>query len=265
MSEAMCQSEGCVRDRGAAQVRPSAGEGLRVCVECLNRLQRNLKAVPELYNCCEKVLATPPAKAERVSRSRSFGIALNVMAIDARDLLRSRLSSWSDLVVTERQCTAPARTIAAMASFLQLNAVWLCAHSAAPDVVSEIAEAVAMARQAAFPHWARKFRVGPCVERDCDGFLFAVIQSGERLLPSEVRCEADRDHVWPAYQWRELDRRVNQKPAGGTRWLTVGEVAQLWGLSTSNVYRLASVHSWRRRVSGRRVFYYEVDVAESVK
>ncbi|WP_341716421.1 hypothetical protein QQG74_20685 [Micromonospora sp. FIMYZ51] len=239
-----------------------AEDGLRVCAECRRGFERDLTALPELYGLCEKVLATPVSKGERVTRSPGYGISLNLIAVDARDLVRARLSSWADLVVDERECTPPERTIPALSGFLLRHTRWLCAHSAASDAVCEIAETAAEARSAAYPRWSRKFRVGGCVEPGCGGHLFAVIRSNDRLLPSEVRCEANPEHVWPAHQWRELDRRVNS--IGAARWLTVAEVAQLWKLSTSNVYRLASVHNWRRRVSGRRVFYYEHDVVESV-
>jgi predicted DNA-binding transcriptional regulator AlpA len=242
-------------------------DGLRVCVVCLSGAQRDLSALPGLYHSCERALTASASapKTQRVSRSLSYGIALNVGAVDARDLVRSRLLSWCDLVVDERGCTPPDRSVAALSTFLHRHIRWLCAHSAAYDAVTEIAEMASAARSAANPHRSRKFRVGPCVEAGCDGDLIAVIHSSDRLLPSEVRCAADSQHVWPATRWRELDRRVNNWDAGSTRWLSVTEVTQLWGLSTSNVYRLASIHDWRRRVRGRRVLYYEPDIVESVK
>jgi hypothetical protein len=241
-------------------------DGLRVCVNCFNDAQRNLAALPGLYDSCESALTGSGSapKSQKVSRSLSYGIALNVVAVDARELVRSRLVSWADLVVDERGCALPDRSVAALSTFLQRHVRWLCAHGAAYDAVTEFAEMASAARKAADPNWSRRFRVGPCAEAGCDGDLIAVIRSSDRLLPSEVRCAADPQHVWPASRWRELDRRVNTWDADSTRWLSVVEVAQLWGLSTSNVYRLASIHDWRRRVRGRRVLYYERDIVESV-
>ncbi len=206
-----------------------------------------------------------PQKGEKVSRQPGRGISLNSSAVEARDFVRARLLAWSDLVANERACAAPDRSVAAMAAFLHRHAHWLCAHTAAADVVAEIAETAATAKRAAYPHRVRKFRVGPCVEQRCGGSLVAVIQPHEQLLPSELRCDVDPEHAWPAHRWRELDRQVSrQNASGGERWLTVVEVSKLWGLSTSNVYRLASVNAWRRRADGRRVYYYEADVLQSV-
>lgn len=243
-----------------------AGQGrLHVCGTCFDRFRQNLTSLPRLYRQCEEMLTVSPQKGERVSRQLGRGISLNSSAVEARDGVRARLLAWSDLVATERACAAPDRSVEAMTAFLLRHAHWLCAHTAAADVVAEIDETTARAKRAAYPHRTRKFRVGPCVEQQCDGSLVAVIQSHEQLLPSELRCDIAPEHTWPAHRWRELDRRVSrQNSSGGERWLTVVEVSKLWGLSTSNVYRLASVNSWRRRANGRRVYYYEADVLQSV-
>lgn len=239
--------------------------GLCVCESCFAEFKRNLISLPRLYRQCEEMLTVSPQKGEKVSCQPGRGISLNSSAVDARDSLRARLLAWSDLVAVERGCAAPDRSVDAMVAFLYRHAFWLCAHTAAGDVVTEVAETAATAKRAAYPKGTRKFRVGRCVEPQCVGHLIAVIQPHEQLLPSEVRCDVDSEHAWPAHRWRELDRRVDrQSNSGGNRWLTVVEVSKLWGLSTSNVYRLASVNSWRRRASGRRVYYYEADVLQSV-
>ncbi|MEU1128292.1 helix-turn-helix domain-containing protein [Streptomyces sp. NPDC005900] len=151
-----------------------------------------------------------------------------------------------------------------MASFLYRHAHWLCVHPAAGEVVAEFAETKAAAKRVAYPVQIRKFQVGSCVELDCGGSLVAAIQTDDQLTPSEVRCDADPRHVWPAQQWRELDVRVAGQKNSGGRWLTVKEVSHFWRLSVSNVYRLASENSWRRRTKGRRVYYFEADILASV-
>ncbi|MFF7636220.1 helix-turn-helix domain-containing protein [Kitasatospora sp. NPDC008050] len=151
-----------------------------------------------------------------------------------------------------------------MASFLRRHADWLCSHDAAVDAVAEMAETAAAARRVINPSRVRKFRVGPCVMGDCEGELVAAVRAGADLLPGEVRCDATPEHVWSAYQWRELDRRVSQRHEIGAPWLTPREVAELCQTSMSNVYRLASEKSWRRRTNGRRVLYAKADVLASV-
>lgn len=269
---AQCRS--CKADLAGAPDGTGAGAprteqaSLRVCGRCFEGFRRNLFALPGLYRQCEEMLTVTPRKGEKVSRTVSRGISLNSMAMDARGVIRARLLAWSDLVAAERPCPAPDRSVQAMARFLRANAAWLGAHPAAGDAVDEIAETTAAARRAAYPDHTRRFRVGPCIEPGCGGDLVAVIQPYDQLLPSEVRCDIDPEHTWPAHRWRELDRLVGRRnaqlTARGERWLTAAEVSSLWGLSTSNVYRLASVNSWRRRANGRRVYYYEADVLQSV-
>lgn len=256
-----CRS--CEHD--VARMRQAGQDRLRVCGSCFDQFRQNLTSLPRLFRQCEEMLTVSPQKGERVSRQLGRGISLNSRAVDARDSLRVCLRAWSDLVAAERNCAAPDRSVDAMAAFLHRHARWLCAHAAAGDVVAEITGAAATAKRVAYPSRTRKFRVGSCVEPQCGGSLVAVIQPHEQLLPSELRCDITSEHTWPAHRWRELDRRVSrQNASGGERWLTVVEVSKLWGLSTSNVYRLASVNSWRRRANGRRVYYYEADVLQSV-
>jgi predicted DNA-binding transcriptional regulator AlpA len=256
-----CEVDGCTQNAAADSPAPRlALDGLRVCTVCRSRFEKDLIAVPRLFHACEQMLTVSTQTHVKVSGKGRPGIALNIAAVEARDALRARLRGWCDLVVTERACTAPARAVPSMAGFLLRHIDWLCAHSAAGDALSEIAEAAAMARRAADPARARRFSVGPCVESDCRGNLVALVHPKSQLLPGEVRCDEDPGHVWPAHRWRELDRLVSHQNTIGNRWLTVGEVAQLWNTSTSNVYRLASEHHWRRRTNGRRVYYYEADV-----
>jgi hypothetical protein len=205
------------------------------------------------------LVSRPPR--EKVSGRDEHGITA---ALEAADLLRARLVSWCDLVVAERGCAGPRRSVGAMAEFLCRHSDWLCAHPAAGDVLAEVNESARDARRAAYPHLRREFAVGPCVEPDCDGTLVANTGPDEWPLPGEVRCEANPVHVWPAHRWRELDRQVHRGDPARNRWLAVADVAGRWNLSTGNVYRLASVHGWRRRTAGRRVFYYENDVAVTV-
>ncbi|MFH8349505.1 helix-turn-helix transcriptional regulator [Streptomyces sp. NPDC018045] len=243
---------------------------LLICARCFDGFRRHLKSLPALYRQCENMLAAAPQEGQKVSGTRSFGIKLNAVAVEARDTLRARLLAWCDLVAAERVPdpadggAPPERTVEAMTSFLLRHAAWLCGHPAAGDVVTEIAETAATATRAAYPQQTRRFRVGPCVEVSCGGSLVAVIRADEQLLPSEVRCDVDTQHVWPAHQWRELERQVTRQSQSGLRWLTAKEVSQLWRLSISNVYRLASENSWRRRTSGRRVYYFKADVLASV-
>lgn len=47
-------------------------------------------------------------------------------------------------------------------------------------------------------------------------------------------------------------------------WLTAGELAHLMRWSQRYVYKMASVHGWRRVREGRTVRYHWHDVADTV-
>lgn len=262
MLAGLCEAAICCCDDTNSPRRAAAG--LRVCTSCRNRFTTSLQAMPSLYRACEQALTSSAPTQEKVSGRRPYGINLNAATVDARQLVRKLLVSWCDLVVSERACAWPVRTVPATARFLYRHADWLCAHPAAGDAVSELAELTAAARRAAFPSWTRKLRVGPCVHNGCDGSLIAFVRSDEQLLPSEVCCDVDTGHAWPAHLWRELDREVSGRSERAIRWLSVAEVTRLWNTSATNVYRLASEHAWRRRTAGRRVYYHESDVAASI-
>ncbi|WP_405976490.1 helix-turn-helix domain-containing protein [Streptomyces sp. NBC_00988] len=260
-----CQSEACPScqaELSRATQRPTGQ--LIVCVSCFEKFRADLLAVPDLYRRCEAALATAPPDAERVSGTRSFGIKLNTAAVEARDLVRARLRSWSEFVKAEHGCAPSSPSVTGLASFLRGHADWLCSHEAGGDAVAEMAETTAAVRRIVDPNRVRRFRVGRCVTGDCEGSLVAAVQASADLLPGEVRCDVDPEHVWTSYQWRELDRQVSQRHQSGLPWLTPRQVADLCQTSMSNVYRLASEKSWRRRTDGRRVLYAKADVLASV-
>lgn len=246
--------------------RPSRDTGgSRVCRRCHVRFGRHLRALPSLYRLCEQLLTSPGRHEERVSGGGTYrGIPLDTAVLETLELLRVRLVAWCDLVVSERRCQSPGRSVEATATFLHRHLDWLCAHPAAADAVSEMGEATEAARRVADSRWTRRFSVGACVEPDCIGTLDAYIRYDERLLPSKVQCSLNPDHSWPAHRWRELDRRVSRQWRAGTRWLSVAEVARYWSLSVGNVYRLASVHKWRRRTIRGKVVYLEADITSTL-
>lgn len=49
------------------------------------------------------------------------------------------------------------------------------------------------------------------------------------------------------------------------RGLTAGDVAKIWELSVSQVYRLANDRGWRRYRQGRQVFYHPEDVTRAME
>ncbi|MCF2436234.1 hypothetical protein LV779_25360 [Streptomyces thinghirensis] len=191
----------------------------------------------------------------------------NTAAAEARAAVVGVLRSWAAVVVDGRRIRLPQGTahrssvmVGELADFLARHADWLMAHDAAGDVSEEVARLVRRARRVIDPEPLRRVTIGTCVEPDCRGGLTATVQPSRSQLPAEIICDADQSHRWLGHEWLQLSRRLAQgrrpttAPAASTpseaesvRWVTAGDVAQLWGIATGSVYRHASEQQWRRR------------------
>lgn len=67
----------------------------------------------------------------------------------------------------------------------------------------------------------RKFKVGRCPGMtnglQCPGSVRATVRSDDDLLPSELACDAVPRHVWPAGEWRVLERRLHASATAARR------------------------------------------------
>jgi hypothetical protein len=191
------------------------------------------------------------------------GMPFNAAAADVRATILAVLGSWSGMVAEQRGVTAPRRTVSALAKFLGVHMDWIATHSAAGDATQEVAQLVRWARRVAYPDAVRRVPVGACVDADCPGELIALLHSADPLLPTEITCNADPRHSWPAYRWIQLSRRLQVAPtstAPVARWLSAADISRLWRLPTGSVYRLASECRWRRRSQAGRTYYDSTDV-----
>ncbi|MET8755722.1 hypothetical protein ACFXPI_31145 [Streptomyces sp. NPDC059104] len=265
---ALCHGEGC---RGAgADGRPrrrTVRDG-RLCRTCRDHLSAGLGELAHLYEECGRVLGgtTPGSLRERTSGGELPGLPFNGAAADVRARMVSVLGSWGGLVAQERGFPAPPRTVADLTAFLQRNADWIAAHPAAAEASEEIARLVRSGRRAAFPEPARTFRLGDCPEPGCPGGLALSVRDADRTAGRAVVCDADPAHRWTSDRWSELSDSLEAGRAPGAaapateRWLTAGDIAQLWHTPTGTVYRLASEERWRRRNRAGRTYYSESDV-----
>lgn len=101
----------------------------RLCVACRDRLDQQLRGLPDLYTALE--------------RTRVPGVPLSPRMVELRVAFRGVLASWSQLVAGGRGVARPVRSVAGMAEFLSRHADWLGAHPAAAEVAAEIGELVA--------------------------------------------------------------------------------------------------------------------------
>ncbi|MFK4070885.1 hypothetical protein [Streptomyces sp. NPDC029674] len=251
-----CEGVDCVRGRDGAV----AVEGLRLCPGCLRLLARRLQELPCLYEELAQRLGGGGGTGvrERVSGGPGLpGMPFNGAAADVRASIMATLGSWAGLVSAQRRVPAPERSVERLASFLLLHGAWLAAHPAATEVTGEISRLAAAARRVGRERAPRRVRVGPCVSEGCGGTLVADFRGAGGDSCTAIRCDADAEHAWSGELWTELRRALRGQ---GERWLTAGDVARLWSVSTGTVYRLASEQHWRRRSRAGRTSYAESDV-----
>jgi hypothetical protein len=267
-----------------------AAGGYRLCAGCHRRLALGIRALPDLYRDCERVLGGASAKGlrERTSGGPLPGLPFNPAAAEARAAILAVLGSWSGLVAQERRLAPPERSITQLSVFLLRHADWLAAHPAAAEATREVARLVTRARRVAHPEQVRRIGLGDCVEPGCGGTLSATVRTGAPAAYPTVQCDADPRHTWAGHQWTALRRLMPRHaaaargepapapapatasapapapaPASATavaeRWLTAADIARLWSTPVGTVYRLASEQRWRRRQRSGRTYYSEAD------
>lgn len=205
-----------------------AADGLRLCPVDVTRLGANAVKAATLYD--ELALALRPTTAGGGHSANAPGPASPPRdpVMDARADIRAVLTSWAKLVGEERGIELPWRwvvqilpdgfigpparvrrpddTIAAVGRYLAKHAEWLAAQEFAGEAADELADLAGRAWGLAYPSGTRTVVVGPCPL--CDGTLTAIVRTVDRVLPSEVVCDAEDEHRWAADQWRQLDRLV---------------------------------------------------------
>lgn len=205
-----CVSLRCRRDAetGALQPRLAAARSL-LCGHCRDRLDQQLRNLPDLYVEMEQSLNAAVQTNERVSGGRTPGIPLSPRTVEVRAAIRGVLASWAQLVVDERKVSRPIRNVAGMAEFLRRHVDWLGAHPVAAEISSEIGELVAAASQLVHTEASWRVVVAKCSDPECAGDLVAWMRPFDSNLPSEIKCTHNRDHAWPAHRWGSLRRYLN--------------------------------------------------------
>lgn len=181
-----------------------------LCWGCRNRMERAIAETPALDTDLELALTqASKAKGEHITHRRDPGLVLNDHAMDARIAIRQTLAAHIRMVVDERNLTTwPRDTVPAMATWLLAHVNWLAAHEAAHEWAREWDQLRRDARRAAHPSGIRRFDLFPCVEHDCPGTLTVILRPHDDLLPSEITCDHNNEHVWSSGKWMALGRRV---------------------------------------------------------
>lgn len=106
---------------------------IRLCGTCRNGLERDLHALPKLYEDLAQALATTSASGQRVTGTSSEPLPINPAVADHRDQIRHDLTWWTLYIADQRGLTLPAKTVAKMADWLGLHVDWIAAHADAAE------------------------------------------------------------------------------------------------------------------------------------
>lgn len=228
---------GCTGDSCRGCVPRTAGEGLRLCLLCVRRLEQDAIAAARLFDAlAEQLLPTRTTSGSGSGNTGlSIGLTLDDRAVTERAAIRAVLTSWVKLISEERRISLPLRTLMsieprpagfigpmrllshstpddttyAMGAYIARHGRWLATHSAAGDAADELATlAHGAARGVAYPEGTRRVTISPCPNGGCAGELRAVIRDVDSLLPSEIVCTLDPDHTWTTAQWHRLGRQL---------------------------------------------------------
>ncbi|MDX3691336.1 hypothetical protein PV726_13515 [Streptomyces europaeiscabiei] len=244
-----------------------------LCASCRDSLAQILRALPRLYEECERLLAGAERPRERTGGGTGTqrGIPLNTAAVEVRADMLATLASWSGLMAEESDESGPERTVTELARWLVARLLRLAAHPAVGDFSAELHRLAVAAREVVSPDGSQRVEVGRCVAAGCDGRLVAWSAAGPGGL-GEIRCDSDPDHRWVEHEWPRLHRRMAERDRGTTagrvtavrHWLTPQDVSRLWSVPMGSVYRLASEHEWRRERRAGRSYYDEADVRRTL-
>lgn len=207
-----------------------AADGIRLCGHDLGRLADNATKLGRLHTELEHVLKAAGQTGPSSSKPGP-GTPPRDAVVEVRAEIRHVLTSWCRLIADERGLQLPQRwavqtlpegfigpprrvqrpddTIPAVARYIAKHAEWLAAQDYAGDAADELATLVGRAWGLAYPSGGRLVHLGPCPQ--CDGQLTAIVRTVDQQLPSEVVCDGEQAHRWPADRWRELDRLVMAK------------------------------------------------------
>lgn len=265
-------ADGCTDDTCRGCLRARADDGLQLCPHCTGRIGTDAVEIARLWYELGAVLVATGSGDTAVQNPHP-GLALNAAAADMRLEIRHVLASWVKLICEDRGLNLPLdESQHNLGAYIAGHRQWLAAQPYADEVTGELASLRSRAWATAYPDGVSVRLIGPCPERDtapnapdpeaqCPGSVKAHMRRSDSLLPSKVVCDVNSTHEWPAERWRTLGRSMGMVLA---EYASAEEIHAASGRSMSAIYRLASLHQWRRLPDGRRVRYFTVDVGHTL-
>jgi len=202
-------ADGCDTDQCRGCLPAPAADGLNLCQHHADRIPVDARKAADLHDAIlDRITSGSHEEYERISGGeKGVGLSLDPAAVDARDSIRAVLG-WCRLIAEERGFALPADDVITMGEYVARSGQWLAAHPAAADASAELAELVSRAHPIAYPSGVRTIEIGPCPHDDCDGTVKAKMRAADSMLPSELVCSAEDEHVWPPAQWRSFGRTM---------------------------------------------------------
>ncbi|MET9735962.1 hypothetical protein ABZZ79_36660 [Streptomyces sp. NPDC006458] len=191
-----------------------AATGSYLCTSCVKEVERNLRALPGLYQeCLHRATSTPRrTNPTRVSGSRTRD-HLDVSALDARLNILALLESWACMVAEKLDTAAPPRSVPQLAHFLTRHLPWLAAQPPAADFANEVDGLVGELRQVVDPEPAERLTlIRKCVVDDCAGTIAAAPRSGRAAGAGSLRCSSG--HSWEMREWLGLGELMKLQREG---------------------------------------------------
>lgn len=226
MAVAQCRNPLCYLDETPPRI---VDDGAVVCVQCRRRLQRWITGhtlsdgTPVLglgglhHALSVRLIASGGQNRLGIrSSSRKTGLLVNDPVSCHRLHMIRTVESWVDFVVEKVPVTKPAdRGMFSLLTVLVTYLDWLAWHNpnnTVPivDFYQEVRELRSRAFALAYPapRGQRKYPIGQCFVNVCPGVLWGTIAPrDEQETPSELLCDADEGHRWPAGAWAELRNR----------------------------------------------------------
>lgn len=207
----------CVLDHRDGKER-NASRGY-LCGGDYGRLERSVAEAPGLYDDLELALRRGSQGPRVGGRGGEEPTFIAGAVVECRLTMAQVLVGWTRIVVEERglytrpRSEEPSHT----ATFLLSHVDWLAEQPFIEEPYREITDVTRRGYALAYPSGRRRIVLGPCVEETiegtCTGELSAVVRATDDLLPSEIRCDTEAEHVWTADAWLALGRRIHREVA----------------------------------------------------
>nr|AGH68896.1 hypothetical protein [Streptomyces sp. CNH189] len=198
----------------ARESRAAAGSVL--CVPCIKRVERNLRALPGLHQECLHQVSPPARQTNptKVSGSRRRDY-MDISVLDVRHNILALLESWSRTVVERLGTTAPRRTVPHLARFLTLHLQWITAQPSVVEFAEEIEGLVAELRRTIDPDPSDvRTLTRKCVMDGCPGTISASPRSGGNTGSGSISCSSG--HSWKVHEWLDLRKLMERQRKGVT-------------------------------------------------